>query len=433
MKKFRKKYLNQALEKINFKELTEVQEKVYELDKQNRNLIVEAKTGSGKTHAYLLSILDNLDEFSNDCQAIILAPTRELANQINKFLRELTAVSPKEIKVDLITGGIDRDQAVNKLTSRQPDILIGTPGRIHDLVFKENALKIHKVKYFIIDEADMTIGNDFIEVVNNLASIAQTAKFMVFSATIPEHLQPFLGKYLKNPVVINVHPSEISNLNIDHYFIKSRERNKLDVLKEITEAINPYLAIIFCNTKESVEEVNQFLLQKQENVMMFHGTIPYRKRKQLIKRINNLEFQYIVATDILARGIDIIGVSHIINYDLPRDIEFYIHRSGRTGRVDMDGKCISIYDFKDNQYLDKLETKGINASYKDIKDSQIVDANVRDKRNKRKINETKIDRLAKSKVRKSKKVKPGYKKKYKQKIEIEKKKLHRLMKKWKLM
>jgi len=130
MKKFRKKYLNQALEKINFKELTEVQEKVYELDKQNRNLIVEAKTGSGKTHAYLLSILDNLDEFSNDCQAIILAPTRELANQINKFLRELTDVSPKEIKVDLITGGIDRDQAVNKLTSRQPDILIGTPGRI---------------------------------------------------------------------------------------------------------------------------------------------------------------------------------------------------------------------------------------------------------------------------------------------------------------
>ena len=111
MKKFKKKYLNQALEKINFKELTKVQEEVYELDKQNKNLIVEAKTGSGKTHAYLLPILENLEENNNDCQAIIIAPTRELANQINKFLRELTEFSPIEIKIDLITGGIDRDQA----------------------------------------------------------------------------------------------------------------------------------------------------------------------------------------------------------------------------------------------------------------------------------------------------------------------------------
>ncbi|MFW5794929.1 MAG: DEAD/DEAH box helicase [Bacillota bacterium] len=429
MKKFKKNYINQALKKLNFKELTEVQEKVYELDKQDKNLIVEAKTGSGKTHAYLLPILENLENNQDNCQAIILAPTRELANQINKFLHELTDLSPKEITIDLITGGIDRNQAINKLNSRQPDILIGTPGRIYDLVFKENVLQIHNVKYFIIDEADMTLGNDFIEEIDYLANLAKTAKFMVFSATIPESLKPFLNKYLKNPIVIKVHPEEIANLNIDHYFIKSRERNKLDVLAEIINVINPYLAIIFCNTKEKAEEVNHFLLQKQENVMIFHGGIPYRKRKQIIKRINNLEFQYIVATDILARGIDIIGVSHIINYELPRDIEFYIHRSGRTGRVDMDGKCISIYEFNDNQYLDKLEAKGINTIYKDIKAGKIVEGKDRNERAKRNNKESKIDRLAKTKVKKPKRVKPGYKKKYKQKIENEKKKLHRIMKK----
>ncbi|MCF7923535.1 MAG: DEAD/DEAH box helicase [Candidatus Izimaplasma sp.] len=429
MKKFKKEYLNEAFDKLNFKELTDVQEKVYQLDNQKQNLIIEAKTGSGKTHAFLLPILESIEENGGYCQAVILAPTRELALQINKFLKELTEHSPKEIKVDLITGGLDRDQIISKLNSRQPDILIGTPGRIHDLVFKENVLKIHEAKYFIIDEADMTLDDHFIVEVDHLASVASDAKFWVFSATIPEQLQPFLKKYLKNPLVISVHPEEISNLNISHYFIKSRERKRLVVLEEIIEAINPYLAIIFCNTKESVEEVNEFLLNKKANVMMFHGGIPYRKRKQLIKRINNLEFQYIVATDILARGIDIVGVSHIINYELPLDTEFYIHRTGRTGRVEMDGIAISIYEFSDNQYLDKLESKGVKTSYKEIKNNKFVDVNIRNKRDYRKKNETKIEKIARANVKKPKKVKPGYKKKYRQKLEIEKKKLHRMMKK----
>ncbi|MFP4477957.1 MAG: DEAD/DEAH box helicase [Candidatus Izemoplasmatales bacterium] len=429
MKKFRKTYLNEALADIHFSELTDVQEKVYELDKQNRNLIVEAKTGSGKTHAFLLPILDRLEENVDYVQAVILAPTRELATQIHRFLKELTEYSPNEIKVDLITGGSDRDQIIEKLGNRQADIVIGTPGRIHDLVFKENVLKIHQAKYFVIDEADMALDENFVEELSNLANVSTSAKKMVFSATIPERFTPFLKKYLENPITINVHPEEISNLNIDHYFIKSRERDRQVVLKEIISAVNPYLAIIFCNKKESAEEVYNLLVNQGENACLFHGGMPYRKRKQLIQRINQLDFQYIVATDILARGIDIIGVSHIINYELPNDLEFYIHRTGRTGRVNMDGQAISIYAFNDNQYLDKLERLGINSTYKEIKDKQIVDARQRNKRDSKDWKENELDRLAKQKVKKPKKVKPGYKKKYKEKIAIEKKKLHRKMKK----
>lgn len=425
MKKFNKTYLNDALRAIHFKRLTDVQEDVIELFDQNRDLIVEAKTGSGKTHAFLLPILDALVEEDPQVQAVIIAPTRELALQIYRFTTELLEFSPKEVKINLITGGVDRQQTIEQLNSRQPQIVIGTPGRVHDLAFKENILKLYTANYFVIDEADMSLDEHFIEDLSSIIGVVPDAKKMVFSATIPERLLPFLRKYLYSPITINVHPEEISNLNIDHYFIKTKERPRLDLLNQVLDSLNPYLAIIFCNTKTSAEEVYQVMTQRQENVTLFHGGLDHRKRKQLIQRINNLEYQYIVATDLLARGIDIIGVSHVINYELPRDIEFYIHRSGRTGRIDMEGICISLYEFDDNRYLDSLEEKGVQTAYKDIKNKQLVEAKVRESRSKRDWKENELDRLAKAKVRKPKKVKPGYKKKYKEKVEKEKKKLSR--------
>lgn len=429
MKKFKKAYLNDALSAIHFQVLTDVQNKVLELDQKNRDMIVEAKTGSGKTHAFLLPILDRLNEDDPSVQAVIIAPTRELALQIYRFTTELVQYSPKEIKMNLITGGMDRDQTIEQLNSRQPQIVIGTPGRIHDLVFRENILKIYSAVDFVIDEADMALDEHFIVALSQIAGVLESAKKMVFSATIPERLMPFLRKYLSNPMTLSVHPDEISNLNIDHYFIKTKEKPRMEILSQVLKAINPYLAIIFCNTKESAEAVYDMMMASEKNAVLFHGDLNYRRRKQQIRRINQLDYQYVIATDILARGIDIIGVSHVINYELPKDIEFYIHRSGRTGRIDMDGICVSLYEFDDNSYLDSLEEKGVKAAYKAIKNNQFVDAKVREARSKRDWKENEIDRLAKNKVRKPKKVKPGYKKKYKAKVETEKKKLYRKMKK----
>jgi ATP-dependent RNA helicase CshB len=425
MKKFKNEYLNQALSELRFKELTAVQTKVIELFDKDNDLVIEAKTGSGKTHAFLLPILDTLDPESKDVHACIIAPTRELAIQINRFAQDLIKHSPSAISINLYLGGEDKEREIEWLKNRQPQIVIGTPGRLHDLVVKENVLKIYKTKYFVIDEADMTLDNDFLEVVDNLAGTVLEAKFMIFSATIPERLKPFLRKYINKPIMVEVHPEEISNLNIKHYFIKTREQDRFILLKKVIEVINPYMGIIFCNTKESADLVYNWMKERNENVTVFHGDIDYRKRKQIIKRINSLEFQYIVATDILARGIDIVGVSHIINYELPRDFEFYIHRSGRTGRIDFDGECISLYEFNDNTYLDKLEGKGVRCEYKSIRNGTIVDASIRKSREKRIRPENELDYEAKRKVKKPKKIKPAYKKKYQAAVDKEKKKLAR--------
>ena len=425
MKKFRNEYLNEALSELRFKELTAVQNKVIELFDKDNDLVIEAKTGSGKTHAFLLPILDSLDYESKDIHACIIAPTRELAIQINRFAQDLVKHSKCAISINLYLGGEDKEREIEWLKNKQPQIVIGTPGRLHDLVVKENVLKIYKTKYFVIDEADMTLDSDFLETVDNLAATVQEAKFMVFSATIPERLKPFLRKYINKPIIVEVHPEEISNLNIKHYFIKTKEQDRFIFLKKIIDVINPYMGIIFCNTKESCDAVYNWMKDRNENVTVFHGDIDFRKRKQIIKRINNLEFQYIVATDILARGIDIVGVSHIINFELPRDFEFYIHRSGRTGRIDFDGVCLSLYEFNDNSYLDKLENKGVKCEYKAIRNGMIVDASIRKSREKRVRPENELDYEAKRKVKKPKKIKPAYKKKYQEAVNKEKKKLAR--------
>lgn len=425
MKKFRNEYLNQALSELRFKELTAVQNKVIELFDKDNDLVIEAKTGSGKTHAFLLPILDSLDLESKDIHACIIAPTRELAIQINRFAQDLVKHSKTPISINLYLGGEDKEREIEWLKNKQPQIVIGTPGRLHDLVIKENVLKIYKTKYFVIDEADMTLDHDFLETVDNLAGTVSEAKFMVFSATIPERLKPFLRKYINKPIMVEVHPEEISNLNIKHYFIKTKEQDRFIFLKKIVDVINPYMGIIFCNTKESCDSVYNWMKDRFENVTVFHGDIDFRKRKQIIKRINNLEFQYIVATDILARGIDIVGVSHIINFELPRDFEFYIHRSGRTGRIDFDGVCLSMYEFNDNSYLDKLENKGVKCEYKAIRNGMIVDASIRKSREKRVRPENELDYEAKRKVKKPKKIKPAYKKKYQEAVNKEKKKLAR--------
>ncbi|XMB72379.1 DEAD/DEAH box helicase [Mycoplasmatota bacterium WC30] len=424
MKKFKKTYINSALKELKFKELTDVQKQVIPLIEKKQDLIVEANTGSGKTHAFLLPIFEDLDLKSEKVQALIIAPTRDLAKQIHKFAMQIASHSKDKIIIDLFIGGMDKQDVIAKLESRTPHIAIGTPGRVSDLAIKENVLKVYTAKYFVIDEADMTLDKNFIEEVSAILNIInKDCVKTVFSATIPEALRGFLKDYMNNPVTIDVNPKDISSLNIKHFFIKTREQNRFVTLKKLIDIVNPYLAIIFCNTKESSEEVYTWMKDQKKLVTMIHGGLDYRKRKQLTRRISNLEFQYIVATDIFARGIDIEGISHIINYELPRNIEFYIHRTGRTGRVDFDGIAISMYEFNDNQYLDRLESKGIKSIYKEIKNAELVDAIVRNKRSHRERKENSLDYAAKAKIRKPKKVKPGYKKRYKEAVDAEKKKI----------
>lgn len=424
MIEFKKSYINKALVALDFKDLTDVQERVIPLLQAKKDVIVKANTGSGKTHAFLLPLLEALDEASQHVQALILAPTRELAKQIYAFAMGVIEHADLQPTIDLYIGGMDRDDILKRLSTRQPQIVIGTPGRIYDLAVKSQALKIYTADYLIVDEADMTLENNFADEVNMILNlITDSAVKAVFSATIPKQLETFLKKYMQTPVSLDIHQGAPSTDNIVHGFIKTKEQDRLIALKKLINVLNPYLAIVFCNTKESCELVYDWMKENQHNAVMIHGGIDYRKRKQLMQRIVKLEFQYIVATDIISRGIDIEGISHIINYELPNNAEFYIHRTGRTGRLDFNGEAISLYEFDDNHYLDRLEKMGIHCEYIDIIAGELKETTIRKKRSRRDMVETELEREAKKRIPKPTKVKPGYKKKNKQKIAKERKKI----------
>ncbi len=405
-------YLNKAIKDLGFKKFTEVQNIVIPKVLSGSDIIGCSQTGTGKTHAFLIPIFEKLDLELNDVQVVITAPTRELAEQIYNNAVFIAQRSDKYIDVRKFTGGSNREKEIARLKKSQPMIVVGTPGKIKDLAINENVLNVYKAKIFVIDEADMSLEIGFLDDIDNIAGLmGEDLQMLVFSATIPEKIRPFLRKYMTHPEEVFIKPKELSSLNIEHIFIPVKSKDNKTNLLDLLKAINPYIGIIFCNKKEVVDEVVSFLYSNGYKVAKLHGGITPRERKQVMKRINAAEYQYVVASDIASRGIDIDGVSHIVNYELPKDMEFYIHRTGRTGRASYTGIAISFYSPKDHAYLDFLERKGIKIAYKDIKNDALVNRRVRDERTRRKpgFNPVDGDRLN---VKRSKKVKPGYKKKY---------------------
>ena len=421
-----KPFINDTLADINFEKPTDVQERVIPLVFEGRDIIGESKTGSGKTHAFLIPIFEKIDPSSNTVQAIITAPSRELANQIYQEAMKFVKHN-SDIRVANYVGGTDKNRQIEKLSSNQPHIVIGTPGRILDLI-KSQALKSHTSSTYVVDEADMTMDMGFLADVDQIAStFDKKVQTLVFSATIPQKLQPFLKKYLNKPVVEKIANKTVISDTIDNWLISTKGRNNNDELLAITKAINPYLAIIFANTKERADEIHSFLVNNGLKVAKIHGDIPPRERKRTMKSIQNLDYQYVVATDLAARGIDIEGVSHVINDGIPRDLEFFIHRVGRTGRNNLPGTAISLYSPADDTAIAELEKTGIKFTPKAIKDGQIVDTYDRDRREKREKSKQELDITMIGLVKKKKKkVKPGYKKKIGWAIEERNKKQRRV-------
>ena len=423
-----KPFIIESVKELGFFEPTEIQERLIPTVLKGDSVIGQSQTGTGKTHAYLLPMIQKVNPSKEAVQAIITAPTRELAAQIYQEILKITKNSEEEIAVRLYIGGTDKQRTIEKL-KHQPHIVVGTPGRINDLV-KEQALFVHSAPILIIDEADLMLEMGFLEDVDQIASrMAETLQMLVFSATIPEKLKPFLKKYMENPKYIQVEPKQVTAAKIDHYLLPARHRNKLELVFQALETFNPYLAIVFTNTKKKADEVADGLIGKGLKVGRIHGDLSPRERKQMMKQILDLDYQYIVATDLAARGIDIQGISHVINYELPSDLDFYIHRVGRTARAGYSGIALTIYEDRDEDALNKLENKGIEFKHCDLHDHEWVDLGDRNKRNKRKRQVNEIDLKAKSIIKKPKKVKPGYKKKLQQETESFKNRAKRMQRK----
>ncbi|HGA4195332.1 TPA: DEAD/DEAH box helicase [Streptococcus agalactiae] len=419
-----KPYIQRALDELKFVDPTDVQAKLIPVVRSGRDLVGESKTGSGKTHTFLLPIFEKLDESSDDVQVVITAPSRELGTQIYQATKQIAEHSEQEIRVVNYVGGTDKLRQIEKLKVRQPHIVIGTPGRIYDLV-KSGDLAIHKAHTFVVDEADMTLDMGFLDTVDKIAgSLPKDVQILVFSATIPQKLQPFLKKYLTNPVMEKIKTATVIADTIDNWLLSTKGRDKNAQILELSKLMQPYLAMIFVNTKERADELHSYLSSNGLKVAKIHGGIAPRERKRIMNQVKNLEFEYIVATDLAARGIDIEGVSHVINDAIPQDLSFFVHRVGRTGRNGLSGTAITLYQPSDDSDIRELEKLGINFIPKVIKNGEFQDTYDRDRRNNREKSYQKLDTEMIGLVKK-KKIKPGYKKKIQWKVDEKRRKERR--------
>lgn len=411
-------FLQQALAQIKFTNPTPVQQQVIPVINAGRDAVVQAQTGSGKTHAYLLPLLNQLTT-APVVQIVITAPSRELAYQIRLAAEQLLQPAAHTWKIGFYLGGTDKQHQIASLRKQQPQIVIGTPGRILDLL-KSQHLLVNTTQHLVIDEADMTLDMGFLNDVDRIASaMPAQLQMLVFSATIPQKLQPFLKKYLHQPQNIQLTVPTIIAPNITNWALFTRGRDRKQVLYQVLTMGQPYLALIFANTKTAVTEIYEYLAARGLNVTQLHGDLPARTRRRTMKAIENMEYQYVVASDLAARGIDIPGVSHVINAEIPREDEFFIHRVGRTGRNQMSGLAITLFDPDEIDKISHLEELGIKFVIKQIKNHEFVDYQLNQRRQRR-AQSSALDPGLRGLVKKQqRKKKPGYRKKIKQAIKTD--------------
>ncbi|SHE99795.1 ATP-dependent RNA helicase CshB [Atopostipes suicloacalis DSM 15692] len=409
-------YLLEAISELNFKEPTEIQTEVITNIQSNRDIIAQSKTGSGKTHAFLLPLLNQLGQNANNVQVVITAPSRELAEQLYQATIQLTKNAPWDIEVSRFIGGTDKNRQIESLQNSQPDVVIGTPGRLFDLI-QSNELRTNSAYAMVVDEADMTLDLGFIEEVDKIASTLQSnSQLLVFSATIPQKLQPFLQKYMNQPIRIEIENKEVISDLIDNWLISTKSKERTEVIYNLLTIGNPYLVLIFANTKENVEKLANQLIDRGLNVGILHGGLDSRERRRVMREIHNLDYQFIVATDLAARGIDIEGVSHVINAEVPQDLSYFVHRVGRTGRNKLPGIAITLYSPGEEDEIQIIENMGISFEEKTIKNNEIVDAPEKRTERKRPAKPLEYDAEIAGLAKKSKKkVKPGYRRKIRSK------------------
>lgn len=384
---------------------------------KGETLMVQSATGTGKTLCYLIPIIENIDLKNQNVQCIIVAPTRELAQQIYNFTIPFTKEF-KDLKIRLFKSGVEKEDTLKGL-SIAPHIVIGTPGRLAD-IFNHNVLSLKKVKTIVFDEADMLLKEGYFADIDKFALKIDRPQYLVFSATLEANLAHELEKYVGPNIPVVNEEIMISN-NVTHYLVDIRHEDKLIALEQIINYINPYLLLVFASTKEVANNAYSYLKTKKYKVGLLTGDLNARERKNVMKQIKNENIYILVCSDMAARGLDINDVSDVINIDLPNNLEFYYHRAGRTGRFSKKGNCYTFFNKdKVSKPLELIES-GIKFSYKALKNGELVDSYPIEKTHpsRRKVDEELESKIRKIKAQskgKNKKVKPGYKKKVKEEI-----------------
>lgn len=353
--------LNETLQENGLVIPTPIQEKAIPFLLDGKDVIAQAQTGTGKTLAFILPILQRIQPQEDFIQGLIVAPTRELALQITTEVKKMIA-HLEEVSVLAVYGGQDVEQQIKKLKGAI-HLVIGTPGRLLDHM-RRGTIDLSQVSMLVLDEADQMLHMGFLtEVEEVILATSPQRQTMLFSATMPDQIRSLAKRFMTSPTNIRIKSPQTIIKEIKQLVVETTDRGKQGTLRDLLDEYRPYLSIIFCRTKRRVSTLNAALQEFGYDSDELHGDLSQAKREQVMKRFREFKLQFLVATDVAARGLDVEGVSHVFNYDIPHDVESYIHRIGRTGRAGDKGLAVTLVAPKDRMYLEMIE-KGINFSIK---------------------------------------------------------------------
>lgn len=412
------KDLVQIINSLGYIEATPIQENVIPKILKKKSLLCKAETGSGKTHAFLIPLINNIEIEIKNIQVVIVAPTIELATQTYNFACDIVN-KMDGISIHLLTANSQKDlDSSSLINDKTAKIVIGTPGRVHDIVINNKLVNTKFINAVVLDECDMLLDSVYLDEVNAILREINPKQRLAFTATMKEHLLSWTKKSLLVDEVIDVNKDKV-NSNVRHHLVNIKHKNIVDSLVNFLTLTKPYFTLVFASQKTQVEKVYNELNKRGITSAILTGNLETRERKITMKRIRNGEFNLVISSDIASRGIDLENVTCVISLDLPLDFDYYFHRAGRTGRNNKDGDSYIFYNDEEKNKVNQLMEKSKlsfdsyilrSDSLKKVESSQV--------KKKREVNENleKEIKKAVSKAR-SKKVKPGYKKKVKKAVE----------------
>ncbi|MED1787021.1 DEAD/DEAH box helicase [Brevibacillus laterosporus] len=420
----------QGISDLFYKEPTAIQEEAIPLIMEGKDVIGQAQTGTGKTAAFVLPILQKLQDGKKDIQTLILTPTRELSIQIAAEIEKLG----KHLNVSVLSlhGGTDIERQMNKLKGTV-HIVVGTPGRVLDHMRRET-LHFGRIHTLVLDEADKMLEMGFLEDVEKIiVSTPSSRQVLLFSATMPDLVKKLGQRFMNQPPHIKIESKQKTVANITQEYYVINQTDKIDALLDLIEVTKPFLGIIFANTQQRVKILTSRLQEAGYDAKALYGDLSQKKRETLMKDFRKMKFQFLVATDIAARGLDVEGVTHVFNYDIPSDVESYIHRVGRTGRANQLGNSISFVTPRQKSVMARFGS----ATKADIEEKLLthtrhLDAGRKaraaerekhytelktEKKKQEQIEIAEKEAPLKKALVKNKQVKPGYKRKLKREME----------------
>lgn len=341
-----------AIAEAGFSEATPIQAQTIPLVLSGVDVIGQAQTGTGKTASFGLPILQEIDVQNPHIQALIISPTRELAVQTQEELQRLGKY--RHAKVIAVYGGSDIRRQIKQLREH-PQVVVGTPGRLLDHL-KRHTLKLEAVQRVVLDEADEMLDMGFVEDIENiLENVPSQHQTLLYSATMPKPIMRIAEKFMQQPQIVKIKSKELTADKIEQYMVRSKEYEKFNIMTRLFDVQKPELALIFGRTKRRVDELTRGLKARGYNAEGIHGDLSQQKRMSVLRQFKAEKLNYLVATDVAARGLDISGVSHVYNYDIPQDPDSYVHRIGRTGRAGRSGVSVTFVAPNEMSYLRSIE------------------------------------------------------------------------------